>query len=103
MCEENVRGARFDIHDVTLHADAIHRGGGQIIPTARRVLYACMLTAQPRLMEPIYLVEIQVDIKCIEIMHMGFFFSGEGWGDKIQVEMIVHTSFLLFFNELDLN
>ncbi|KAI1716767.1 elongation factor tu GTP binding domain-containing protein [Ditylenchus destructor] len=32
---------------------------GQIIPTARRVLYACVLTAQPRLLEPIYLVEIQ--------------------------------------------
>lgn len=59
LCEENVRAARFDIHDVTLHADAIHRGGGQIIPTARRVLYACMLTAKPRIMEPIYLVEIQ--------------------------------------------
>ncbi|ETE57963.1 Elongation factor 2, partial [Ophiophagus hannah] len=59
LCEENLRGVRFDVHDVTLHADAIHRGGGQIIPTARRCLYACMLTAQPRLMEPIYLVEIQ--------------------------------------------
>lgn len=55
-----MRGVRFDVHDVTLHADAIHRGGGQIIPTARRCLYACVLTAQPRLMEPIYLVEIQV-------------------------------------------
>lgn len=54
-----MRAIRFDIYDVTLHADAIHRGGGQIIPTARRVLYACQLTAQPRLMEPIYLVEIQ--------------------------------------------
>ncbi|XP_030607315.1 elongation factor 2 isoform X2 [Archocentrus centrarchus] len=59
LCEENMRAIRFDIHDVTLHADAIHRGGGQIIPTARRVLYACQLTAQPRLMEPVYLVEIQ--------------------------------------------
>uniref|UniRef100_A0A9J8D1I2 Eukaryotic translation elongation factor 2, like 2 n=1 Tax=Cyprinus carpio carpio TaxID=630221 RepID=A0A9J8D1I2_CYPCA len=59
LCEENMRAVRFDIHDVTLHADAIHRGGGQIIPTARRVLYASVLTAQPRLMEPIYLVEIQ--------------------------------------------
>ncbi|KAK2845493.1 hypothetical protein Q7C36_010347 [Tachysurus vachellii] len=59
LCEENMRATRFDIHDVTLHADAIHRGGGQIIPTARRVLYASVLTAQPRLMEPIYLVEIQ--------------------------------------------
>merc|ERR1711973_449405 len=58
MCDENMRGVRFNIHDVTLHTDAIHRGGGQIIPTARRVLYACSLTAQPRLMEPVYLVEI---------------------------------------------
>jgi elongation factor 2 len=55
-----MRGCRFDIHDVTLHADAIHRGGGQIIPTARRGFYGCMLTSQPRIMEPVYLVEIQV-------------------------------------------
>lgn len=60
LCEENVRGVRFNIHDVTLHTDAIHRGGGQIIPTTRRVLYACMLTASPAILEPIYLVEIQV-------------------------------------------
>ena len=48
MCDENMRGNRFNIHDVTLHTDAIHRGGGQIIPTARRVLYACELTAKPK-------------------------------------------------------
>merc|ERR1719321_2573892 len=59
MCDENMRVIRFNIHDVTLHADAIHRGGGQIIPTARRVLYACCLTAEPRFLEPVYLVEIQ--------------------------------------------
>jgi elongation factor 2 len=60
MCDENVRAVRFNIKDVTLHADAIHRGGGQIIPTTRRVLYACMLTAKPALMEPVYLAEIRV-------------------------------------------
>jgi len=59
LTEENMRGVRFNIYDVTLHADAIHRGGGQIIPTARRVIYACALTAGPRLLEPMYLVEIQ--------------------------------------------
>jgi len=59
MCDENVRGCRFNIHDVTLHADAIHRGAGQILPTARRVMYASMLTAEPKLLEPVYLVEIQ--------------------------------------------
>ena len=54
-----MRGIRFNVHDVSLHTDAIHRGGGQIIPTTRRVLYACALTAAPRLMEPMYLVEVQ--------------------------------------------
>jgi elongation factor 2 len=59
LCEENLRGVRYNIIDVTLHADAIHRGGAQIIPTAKRCMFAAQLCAQPRLMEPIYLVEIQ--------------------------------------------
>jgi len=59
LCEEAMRGIRFNILDVVLHADSIHRGGGQIIPTARRVYYAAELTAEPSLLEPIYLVEIQ--------------------------------------------
>jgi len=59
LCDENMRSVRFNLHDVTLHADAIHRGGGQIIPTTRRVLYASVLTAAPRLQEPVYLCEIQ--------------------------------------------
>jgi elongation factor 2 len=59
LADENMRGIRFNIYDVTLHADAIHRGGGQIIPTARRVMYACMLTGSPCLLEPIFKVEIQ--------------------------------------------
>ncbi len=65
LCDENLRAVRFNIYDVALHADAIHRGGGQIIPTARRVLYASMITAEPRLLEPVYLCEIQVCAKRI--------------------------------------
>jgi len=56
---ENMRGITFKIMDVVLHTDAVHRGGGQIIPTARRVFYAAQITAETRLMEPIFLVEIQ--------------------------------------------
>merc|ERR1712121_459085 len=59
LCDENMRSVRFNLHDVTLHADSIHRGCGQIIPTTRRVLYASVLTASPRLQEPVYLCEIQ--------------------------------------------
>ncbi|KAI8807386.1 eukaryotic translation elongation factor 2 [Cladochytrium replicatum] len=58
MAEENMRGVRFNILDVALHADAIHRGGGQIMPTFRRVVYASVLAANPTLMEPVFLAEI---------------------------------------------
>jgi elongation factor 2 len=59
LCEENMRGVRINIKDVSLHADSIHRGAGQILPTTRRVVYACVLSAEPALLEPVYLCEIQ--------------------------------------------
>ncbi|KAF9430891.1 Elongation factor 2 [Podila epigama] len=58
FAEEQMRGCRFNILDVVLHADAIHRGGGQIIPACRSAIYAAAYVAQPGLMEPVYLVEI---------------------------------------------
>jgi elongation factor 2 len=60
LCDEQMRGVGFKLLDVTLHADAIHRGMGQIMPTARRVLFASMLTASPVLQEPLFLVDISV-------------------------------------------
>jgi elongation factor 2 len=40
-----MRGVRINLIDATLISDSIHRGGGQIIPAARRVIYASQLTA----------------------------------------------------------
>eukprot|EP00997_Jenningsia_sp_PLL12_P006435 NODE_297_length_1947_cov_176.322972_g248_i0.p1 GENE.NODE_297_length_1947_cov_176.322972_g248_i0~~NODE_297_length_1947_cov_176.322972_g248_i0.p1 ORF type:complete len:590 (+),score=213.61 NODE_297_length_1947_cov_176.322972_g248_i0:134-1771(+) len=59
LCDENMRGIRYNLEDITMHADTIHRGGGQMIPTARKNYYACQLTGKPRLQEPVFLVEIQ--------------------------------------------
>merc|ERR1712216_817948 len=58
LCEENMRGVRFNLVDVTLHADSIHRGAGQIMPPTRRCCFAALMTATPTLQEPIFLVEI---------------------------------------------
>merc|ERR1711865_173319 len=58
LCEGNMRGIRFNIMDVTLHADSIHRGAGQIAPPTRRVCFASLMTASPTLQEPYFLVEI---------------------------------------------
>lgn len=57
-CEEKVRGLKMWVNDVVLHADAIHRGMGQISPTARRVTYAGCMQAGPALLEPMFLVNI---------------------------------------------
>ncbi|GAQ12047.1 116 kDa U5 small nuclear ribonucleoprotein component [Aspergillus lentulus] len=54
LCEEPIRNAKFRLTDVSLADQAIYRGGGQIIPTARRAVYSSFLMATPRLMEPIY-------------------------------------------------
>merc|ERR1712139_241272 len=58
LCEENMRGIRYDLKDVTLHADSIHRGAGQIMPPTRRCCFAAEMTAKPTLQEPVFLVEI---------------------------------------------
>ncbi|KAK6537621.1 Elongation factor 2 [Orbilia ellipsospora] len=60
LCDEPLRGIRFNLLDVTLHADSIHRGAGQIMPPTRRAMYAAILMSQPNLLEPMYVCDIQV-------------------------------------------
>jgi len=58
LCEENMRGVRFNLLDVKLHTDSIHRGMGQIQPTARRVFFAAVMLGGCRLVEPVFKAEI---------------------------------------------
>ncbi|KAG9391757.1 Elongation factor Tu GTP binding domain [Carpediemonas membranifera] len=58
LADEPVRGLRVNLEDATLHADAIHRGAGQIMPTARRGVLGCQLASGPAFMEPVFSVEI---------------------------------------------
>ncbi|KAL4235861.1 Elongation factor 2 [Mactra antiquata] len=65
LTESNVRGVRFNLQDAYFKGDQSHRGGGQIIPATRRAMLASMLTAKPRLIEPVYLVEIMCPKDCL--------------------------------------
>jgi len=58
LCEENMRGIRFNLTDCTLHTDSIHRGAGQIMPPTRRACFAAEMMGKPTLQEPVFLVEI---------------------------------------------
>nr|CAG8605291.1 4651_t:CDS:10 [Entrophospora candida] len=69
LCDEPIRNVKFRILDAVLAPEPIYRGGGQIIPTARRVCYSSFLTATPRLMEPVYYVEIQAPADCVSAVY----------------------------------
>ncbi|KAI9591912.1 P-loop containing nucleoside triphosphate hydrolase protein [Syncephalis fuscata] len=69
LCEEPIRNVKFKILDATIANEPIYRGGGQIIPTARRVCYSAFLTAAPRLMEPVYYVEVQAPADCVSAVY----------------------------------
>ena len=69
LTDENMRGVRLNIMDVTLHADAIHRGAGQVVPAARKAMFAAHLSGKPRLQEPIFLVEIQTPEESVGGIH----------------------------------
>jgi len=60
LCDETMRGIRFNIVDVTMHADAIHRGAGQIMPPTKRAMYACQIKSEPCLLEPMFIADITV-------------------------------------------
>lgn len=49
--------------------ELMHRGGGQIIPTSRRVAYSAFLLATPRLMEPYYYCEIVAPADCVSSVY----------------------------------
>lgn len=69
MADEPVRNVKFRILDAQLAPEPIARGGGQLIPTARRTCYAAFLLATPRLMEPIYFVEVQAPADCVSAVY----------------------------------
>lgn len=60
LAEEAMRGIRANLMDLTMHADAIHRGAGQMMPPTKRVIYACQIKSKPGLLEPMYVCDITV-------------------------------------------
>lgn len=69
LCDEPLRNCKFKIMDAVVAPEPLHRGGGQVIPTARRACYSAFLMATPRLMEPVYAVEIQTPADCIAAIY----------------------------------
>ena len=69
LCDEPIRDVKFKILDATIAAEPIARGGGQIIPAARRSVYSSFLLGSPRLMEPVYSMEIQCPADVVQSIY----------------------------------
>mmetsp|Transcript_17701 Transcript_17701/g.37892 ORF Transcript_17701/g.37892 Transcript_17701/m.37892 type:complete len:982 (+) Transcript_17701:99-3044(+) len=69
LCDEKIRSCKFKILNAQFAEDAVSRGGGQIIPTARRVAYSAFLLATPRLMEPVQFSEIECPADCVAAVY----------------------------------
>mmetsp|Transcript_101971 Transcript_101971/g.287841 ORF Transcript_101971/g.287841 Transcript_101971/m.287841 type:complete len:985 (-) Transcript_101971:157-3111(-) len=69
LCDERIRSVKFKILNAQLAQDPVMRGGGQIIPTARRVAYSAFLLATPRLMEPVQFSEIECPADCVAAIY----------------------------------
>lgn len=69
LADEPIRNVKFKILDATISAEQLHRAGGQIIPTARRVAYSAFLMATPRLMEPYNYVEVIGPADCVSSVY----------------------------------
>nr|CAB3241367.1 116 kDa U5 small nuclear ribonucleoprotein component [Phallusia mammillata] len=69
LCDEPIRNVKFKILDAVIANEPLHRGGGQIIPTARRVAYSAFLMATPRLMEPYMFVEVMAPADCVSAVY----------------------------------
>jgi 116 kDa U5 small nuclear ribonucleoprotein component len=69
LCDEPIRNVKWRLLDATVASEPIHRGGGQVIPTSRRVGYSSFLLANPRLMEPVYTTEILAPADAIQAIY----------------------------------
>jgi len=68
LCEEPARGIHVRLTDCKLSEDPRMRSRLQFLATARRTCYASVLLAQPRLLEPVYLVEVQMPPDAVDLV-----------------------------------
>ena len=69
LCDEPLRGVKFKLLEATVAPEPLARGGGQVIPTARRVTYSSFLMATPRLMEPMLRCEVHTPADCMAAIY----------------------------------
>lgn len=69
LCDEPIRNTKFKILDAVLGGSTLKSGNGQLIPITRNAVHTGFLTASPRLMEPMYRVNVICTYKSQDAVH----------------------------------
>ncbi|KAI0565490.1 Elongation factor Tu GTP-binding domain containing protein [Gracilaria domingensis] len=69
LADEPVRGVKVRLLNTTISDTQTGRSAAQVIPTCRRVVYSSILTATPRLMEPVYVSEVICAPESANVLH----------------------------------
>lgn len=69
LCDEPVRGVKVRIVGAEVAGEALQRGGGQVIPTARRAVYSAFVLAAPRLLEPVFAAHVLCPAEAVPAVH----------------------------------
>jgi elongation factor 2 len=100
-----MRGTRFNLMDVVLHADVIHHGMGQIMPTVRRVCFSSLMTVEPNLLEPVYLLanisvpeDAMGNVYGVLTQHRGHVFSEEQRPGTPQMRLLAYLPVMESFS-----
>ncbi|KAI3645628.1 hypothetical protein MP228_008556 [Amoeboaphelidium protococcarum] len=70
LCEEPLHGIVFKLIDLQLAPEsADDRNSNQIVPAMRRAVYTALLLSTPKLMEPMYQVEVQLPHDALPVVY----------------------------------
>lgn len=69
LTDSPVRGVKFRVLDATVADNAVGRSPAQLIPAARRSAYSSILTGRPRLLEPVFLIEVTCPQRALEAVY----------------------------------
>eukprot|EP01133_Synstelium_polycarpum_P012173 gene12173-14248_t len=65
LVDEPIRNAKFKLVGASIAKEPIARSSGHIVPASRAATHAAFLVAVPRLMEPVYMVEVLSPPDCV--------------------------------------
>lgn len=70
LCDEPIRNTKFKILDAVLGSSDIRNHGAQTVTMTRNAVHTGLLTSAPRLLEPVYRVNIMCNARSIQAAHL---------------------------------